>query len=165
MAAFMREGPVEIPMQELPHRYVVSAAAGADGDVELTAAGLPALVSAPPAEFGGSGDRWSPETLLTVAVADCFVMTFRGIARASRLSWTSLRCDVIGTLDRVEKVTQFTRFDIRASLVIPPAADAQQAQRVLEKAEHNCLIANSLKAASHLETEIVTAGEPALASV
>ena len=57
-------------MQELPHRYVVSAAAGADGDVELTAAGLPALVSAPPAEFGGSGDRWSPETLLTVSFAE-----------------------------------------------------------------------------------------------
>jgi organic hydroperoxide reductase OsmC/OhrA len=154
----------ELSMQELPHRYVVAAAAGAEGDVELSAAGLPALASAPPAEFGGSGDRWSPETLLAAAVADCFVLTFRGTARASRLPWTSLRCDVIGTLDRVEKVTQFTRFDIRVSLVIPPAADAQLAQRVLEKAERNCLIVNSLKAASHLEARIVVVGEPAHAS-
>ena len=76
-------------MQEFPHHYRVIAEGSADGDVEMTANGLQSLRSAPPAEFGGPGDRWSPETFLVGAVADCFVLTFRGVARASKLAWIS----------------------------------------------------------------------------
>ena len=92
-------------MQALPHRYRVKGAGRITGDVELTAERLTVLQSAPPAEFDGPGDRWSPETLLVGAVADCFILTFRAIAAASRLSWTSLDCEVTGTLDRVDRVT------------------------------------------------------------
>jgi len=147
-------------MQNLPHRYAVAAAAHASDDVELYAEGLPLLHSAPPAEFGGPGDRWSPETLLVGAVADCFVLTFRAVARASKVSWTSLRCEVSGTLDRVDKIAQFTRFDVRVHLTIPPTTDVRQAHRAVEKADQNCLISNSLKATSHLETEIDVVTEP-----
>lgn len=148
-------------MQTLPHRYAVAAAAHASGDVELNAAGLPSLRSASPAQFDGPGDRWSPETLLVGAVADCFVLTFRAIARASKVSWSSLRCDVSGTLDRVEHAMQFTRFDLRVSLTIPSATDAEQARRALEKAERQCLISKSLKAATSLELEVAVVDEPA----
>src|SRR6476620_5572632 len=106
-------------MQSFPHRYGVTAIGDATHEIELTAPSLPAIVSAAPAEFDGPGTRWSPETLLVAAVGDCFVLTFRAIARASRVSWTSLRCDVAGTLARVDNVTQFTAFDIRARIVVP----------------------------------------------
>jgi organic hydroperoxide reductase OsmC/OhrA len=141
-------------MQELPHRYAVSASAGAEGEVRLEAAGLDPLATAPPAEFGGPGDRWSPETLLVGSVADCFVLTFRAIARASKLPWVSLRCGVEGTLERVERVTQFTGFRVRASLRVPPGVDADKARRLLERAEQTCLITNSLKGSSHLDAEV-----------
>ncbi|WP_410959978.1 OsmC family protein, partial [Salmonella sp. SAL4434] len=75
-------------MQAFPHRYRVKGSGSVTGDVELIAAGLPPLRSESPAEFDGPGDRWSPETLLVGAVADCFLLTFRAIARASKLSWT-----------------------------------------------------------------------------
>jgi len=88
-------------MQEFPHHYSVAAVANPEGEVALQSDRLPSLTSTPPAEFGGPGDRWSPETLLVAALADCFVLTFRALARASKLSWLSLRCDVEGTLDRV----------------------------------------------------------------
>lgn len=142
-------------MKDFPHRYSVQAAAGAEADVIVTAAGIPALGTASPAEFGGPGDRWSPETLLVGAVADCFVLTFRGVARASKLPWTALRCDVVGTLDRVDRVTQFTAFDLDAQLCVPPGTEGSLAQRVLEKAERACLIANSLKAPVRLHLQIV----------
>ena len=90
-------------MQELPHRYNVGAAAGPEGPVELSSPGVPDLASAPPAEFGGPGDKWSPETLLVAAVADCFILTFKAIARASRFDWSNLSCQVEGVLDREEK--------------------------------------------------------------
>ncbi len=145
-------------MEPFPHRYTVVASGGADGDVALGGERLPALASAPPAEFGGPGDRWSPETLLVAAIADCFLLTFRAIARASKLSWVSLRCEVEGTLDRVERVTLFTGFLVRASLQVPAGVNQEQAQRLLERAEQSCLITNSLKGSSRLEATVEVQG-------
>jgi peroxiredoxin-like protein len=141
-------------MQDFPHRYSAAALAIPEGEIDLEGERLPPLVSAPPAQFGGPGDRWSPETLLVAAVADCFVLTFRAIARASKLQWVSLKCEVEGTLDRVERVTQFTEFRVRASLRVPPDTDEERAQRLLDRSEQTCLITNSLKAKSHLSATI-----------
>lgn len=147
-------------MQALPHRYTVTATGASGADVELTSDRLPSLRSASPAEFGGPGDRWSPETLLVGAVGDCFILTFRTVAAASKLQWTSLRCHVTGTLDRIDRVTRFTTFEIHARLEVPAGVDRDHAQRTLEKAEHHCLISNSLKSDIHLHTAIEIASEP-----
>jgi len=141
-------------MQNLPHHYAVAAAGSATGNVDLTSPGLTRIESAPPAEFGGPGDLWSPETLLVAAVADCFILTFRAIARASKLDWVALNCDVEGVLDRVDNVTRFSEFKLCAVLDVPPGTDEQKAQRLLEKSEHACLITNSMSAESHLVTEV-----------
>ena len=148
-------------MQDFPHHYSAVATGEVSGDVALEGSRLPTLPSASPAEFGGPGDRWSPETLLVAAVADCFLLTFRAVAHASKVSWVALRCEVGGTLDRVDRATRFTHFDIRAHLQVPPKTSVEQARRALEKAERACLIANSLKATMRLETEINVAAEPA----
>ena len=141
-------------MQDFPHHYRVAASAEHEGNVEISSDGVAALESAPPAEFGGPGDQWSPESLLVAAVADCFVLSFRAIARASKLEWSSLHCNVIGTLDRVERKAQFTGFEVTAELVVPAGTDEAKAQRLLEKAEDACLITNSLIAESHLEATV-----------
>lgn len=141
-------------MQSLPHLYRVKAAAGVAGDVELTADRLTTLKSASPAEFGGPGDRWSPETLLVGAVADCFILTFRAIATASKFSWLSLECEVSGTLDRIERVTQFTHLDLTARLSIADNEDPDRAKLLLEKAERTCLVSNSLKATIALKVMV-----------
>jgi organic hydroperoxide reductase OsmC/OhrA len=141
-------------MQDFPHHYQVAATAADTGNVELSSEGVATIASAPPAEFGGPGDQWSPESLLVAAVADCFVLSFRAIARASKLDWTSLSCDVVGTLDRVERVTQFTGFEVTAELVAPAGTDEAKAQRILQKAEDACLITNSLIADSHLSATV-----------
>jgi organic hydroperoxide reductase OsmC/OhrA len=147
-------------MQEFPHYYSAHAAAlvGAD-DVTLTGAGIPALRSASPAEFGGPGNQWSPETLLVAAVADCFILTFRAVARASSLRWNSLHCQITGTLDRVDRVTRFTAFDLRAELCVPEGTDGELARRAMDKAERGCLVANSLNAPVHLHMQVVHAEE------
>ena len=141
-------------MQDLPHHYIVKAEAQTAGNVTLSSTGAPDLPSAPPAEFGGPGDQWSPESLLVAAVADCFILSFRAIARASRFEWESLGCEVEGTLERIERVTQFTVFDVTATLKIAAGSDEDRARKLLEKAEHVCLITNSLKAEFHLEINI-----------
>lgn len=145
-------------MKDLPHHYAVTASASGVGNVALESPGLATLQSAGPAEFGGPGDQWSPETLLVAAVGDCFILSFRAIARASGLDWTSLRCDVVGDLDRIDKVMRFTDFHIRATLEIPGGQAEEKALRLLEKAEKSCLVSNSLSARMHFAADVAPAG-------
>ncbi|MCB1855773.1 MAG: OsmC family protein [Halieaceae bacterium] len=145
-------------MQDLPHHYHVSASAENEGTVTLIADNLPQIVTAPPAEFGGPGDQWSPETLLVGAIADCFILTFRAIARASKLEWVNLECAAEGVLDRVERVTRFTEVTVRATLTVPADTDVDKATRLLEKSEEVCLVTQSMTATTHLEAQVVTQG-------
>jgi organic hydroperoxide reductase OsmC/OhrA len=141
-------------MRAFPHHYTVSAAATPAGDVFLSGERLTPLASAPPSEFDGPGDRWSPETLLVGAVADCFVQTFRAIARFSKLPWLSLTCVATGTLDRVERAAQFTAFVIHASLEVPQGVDQEQARGLMARAEDACLVSNSLKASCRFDADV-----------
>ena len=144
-------------MQAYPHRYVVAAQGASDGMVSLTAPGLPVLESAPPPEFDGPGGVWSPESLLVAAVADCFILTFRSVARAARFEWLGVECRVEGVLERVSGVTQFTRFSTHARLTVRPGTDRDKARALLERGEKLCLISNSLVGERHLELEVAEA--------
>lgn len=137
-------------MHPFPHRYSVSASTTASGDPNVTSPGLPSLDTAAPPEFDGPGGRWSPESLLVAAVADCLALTFRGIARASKLPFVSFTCDVTGTLDRPGRVAEFTEFHVDARVKLPQDANAEQARRVIVKAEDTCLVTRSLKGVVHL---------------
>jgi organic hydroperoxide reductase OsmC/OhrA len=142
-------------MQDLPHRYVVKASAEGTNNVVVSAEGLPDIESAGPPQFGGPGGVWSPEELLVASVADCFILSFRAIARTARLEWSTLECKVDGELDKIEKFTQFTGFKVHATLTIPDENDRKKAGVILEKADKYCLVSNSLKAESELTTEVV----------
>lgn len=141
-------------MSEFPHEYNVSASAAPDGDVIISGPGLPDIPSGPPPQFGGSGGLWSPEDFITAAVADCFVLSFRAVARGSRFDWSSLECHVKGILDKVEGVTRFTRFEVKALLTVAEGTDPEKAIRLLEKSDKVCLITNSLTSESLLEAQV-----------
>ena len=144
-------------MHPYPHLYTVQASANPEGDVPVTSAGLPVLATAPPAEFDGPGDRWSPETLLVAAVADCFLLSFRGVARANKFAWQSLECAVEGTLNRIAGKTHFTQMLVRATLHVPAGTDQGKAVQLMERAEHVCLISNSLVSERRIEATVVVA--------
>src|SRR5579871_3901266 len=112
----------EVAMDPYPHTYRSGASSGSSGVVAVATAGVAPLATAPPPEFGGPGGHWSPETLLVGALADCFVLSFRSVARAARFEWVSLDCQIEGVLDKHEGVTRFTEFRTRATLVSPQAA-------------------------------------------
>lgn len=141
-------------MHPFPHHYYTTAQTTDTTVVKLSSPAVPTLDTDAPAEFGGPGDKWSPETLIVGSVAECFILTFRAIARASSFAWESMTCDVDGTLEKPEGKTRFTHMAIKARLKVPAGADADRAKRLLEKAEANCLITQSLNAAVHLETVV-----------
>jgi len=144
-------------MQDFPHFYPVSASAASASAVTLSTPGTDSLESMGPVEFGGPGDRWSPETLLVAAVADCLILSFRATARAARFDWLSLDVDATGKLDRVDRITRFVHFDLRATLTVPANSDIEKAEKLLHTAERHCLITNSLLADSNLEARVVAA--------
>jgi organic hydroperoxide reductase OsmC/OhrA len=144
--------------QSYPHTYEATASAEPAGSVTVASPQLEPLSTAPPAQFGGPGDLWSPETLLVASIANCFALTLRALTRAAGVRWLGVECRVEGTLDRVEGVTQFSRFVTYVKLIVPAGTDEAAARSLLERAEHGCLIANSLRGARHLETTIVVSG-------
>ncbi|MGO9037961.1 MAG: OsmC family protein [Steroidobacteraceae bacterium] len=143
-------------MKPYPHVYQVRAQGSASGAVRVSSADLPDVQTAPPPEFGGPGAVWSPETLLVASIADCFILTFRGVARAAHLEWDSLDAQVEGTLERMAGVTQFTRYATRAILTVKPNADHAKARELLERAEKICLVANSLRGERLLDATVNT---------
>jgi len=141
-------------MHPFPHHYSVAMSVRPGETATLRTAELPEIQSAPPKEFGGPGDRWSPEGLFTAAIADCIVLNFQGIAANSKLPWTSLDGTTKAVLDRVEGKMRFTRFDTHIALVIPPGADPARARLLLEKAEASCPLSNTLNCEKHLTMDI-----------
>lgn len=144
-------------MDPYPHTYFASATAQSARSVTVNSPQLPSLETAAPPEFDGPGGVWSPETLLCASVADCFILTFRAVARAARFSWLQLECRIEGVLERVDQTSQFTRFTMFTKLTVRVVSDVVKARELLERTEHGCLIANSLRGTRTLEVEVVTA--------
>jgi len=142
-------------MHPYPHLYHAAATGNPAGSVKVTSPQLPDIETAPPPEFDGPGGVWSPESLLCAAVADCFILTFRAVSRGAKFEWLTLQCRVEGTLERVDGQSRFTRFATHATLSVPAGADAAKARALLERAEHGCLIANSLHGTRTLDTQVV----------
>jgi organic hydroperoxide reductase OsmC/OhrA len=93
--------------------------------------------------------------LLVAAVANCFILTFRGVSSMANFGWEQLECQVDGALERVSGVTQFSKFTTRAMLTVKAGADHAKAQELMERAEKACLVANSLRGERHLEIQMI----------
>jgi organic hydroperoxide reductase OsmC/OhrA len=144
----------DFAVKAYPHVYGAGARGEPSGPVLVHSSELPDMETAPPPEFDGPGGVWSPETLLVASVADCFILTFRGVSRAARLEWESLDAQVEGTLERIDGVTQFTRYVTRATLTVKAMADVGKSKELLERAEKICLVANSLRGERVLEATV-----------
>jgi organic hydroperoxide reductase OsmC/OhrA len=140
-------------VKPLPHHYAVRLRGGPAGYAAATVDGMPDLSTAPPADFDGPGDAWSPEHLLLAAVETCFLFTLRTVARASRVDFTT--CDVTaeGIVDRDGAALKFTEIVLRVRLGLPPGADLDRARRAVEKAERACLVSASLATPIRLEPD------------
>jgi len=81
--------------------------------------------------------------------------TFVAIAELSKLEVVSFTSTAVGKLEKLEgQGYRITEIVLRPKLVIRFESDAERAQRILEKAERNCLISNSIRTAVTLEPEI-----------
>lgn len=122
---------------------------------ELRAPALPKLeVDAPP-EFKGHQGVWTPEHLFVASVNSCFMTTFLAIAENSKLDFLKFQAAAEGKLEKVEgQGMMITHITLRPKLTVKHSRDAERALRIFEKAEKNCLIANSIRTKTTLEPQV-----------
>jgi organic hydroperoxide reductase OsmC/OhrA len=80
--------------------------------------------------------------------------TFLAFAERAGLAFSSYESDAEGKLELVEGKFQFTAITLKPTITLQPGADAGKAKELIEKAEANCLISNSMKATVTLEPVI-----------
>jgi organic hydroperoxide reductase OsmC/OhrA len=141
-------------MKPLPHRYEVKLTGGPTGYAALSTAGVPSLRSAPPAEYDGPGDAWSPEHLLLASVQACFLFTLRAIARISGVEFTRLELAATGTVDRKDGGTCFTEIVLRPGLTLAAGTNQARVLQILDKSKKACLVSASLSTPIRLDPEL-----------
>jgi organic hydroperoxide reductase OsmC/OhrA len=144
-------------MQDYPHTYTVTSLAESTGEVALSSPGLQNIATAPPAEFGGPGDLWSPETLFAGAVSDCYILSFRAVTSFKKFAWVSLECKTDAILDKDERLPKFTELHLQATLTLAKGSDLELAEKLLMRAKDICLVTNSMTAEKTLKINIVEA--------
>ncbi len=107
-------------------------------------AGKPDLAVATPPEFKGHEGIWSPEDLFVASVNVCLMTTFLAMAERAQVGFTAYASDAEGTLELVDGKFRFTTIVLRPRVTLKPGEDPGKAKQVLEKAEANCLISNSM---------------------
>ena len=112
---------------------------------------------APPLDYDGPGDAWSPEHLLLASVQACFLFTLRAIARLSKLDFVALELDASGTVNRQDGVTRFTEIVLRPRLTVAAGTNRERTLHIIERSEKTCLVSASLSTPIRLEPEIIEA--------
>ena len=120
----------------------------------ITCAGKPDVQVATPPEFKGHDGIWSPEDLFVASANVCLMTTFLAVAERAGLPFSAYESTAEGRLELVEGKFQFTTITIRPSITLNSGEDAGKAKELIEKAERNCLISNSMKATVTLEPVI-----------
>src|SRR4030095_1158629 len=97
----------------------------------------------------------TPEHLFVASLNSCYMATFVAIAEMSKFEIVSFTCAAEGRLERQEgKPYRITEVTLRPRLVVSETTDLNRAQRLLEKAEKNCFIANSILTTVKVKDEI-----------
>jgi len=120
----------------------------------MSCAGKPEVQVATPPEFKGHEGIWSPEDLFVASANICLMTTFLAVAERAGLAFSAYESTAEGRLELVEGKFQFTAITIRPSITLKSGEDAMKVKELIEKAERNCLISNSMKATVTLEPVI-----------
>lgn len=120
----------------------------------ISCPGKPDVEVATPPDFKGHEGIWSPEDLFVASANICLMTTFIAVAERAGLAFSAYESAAEGRLELVEGKFQFTAITIKPTITVESDADAAKAKELIEKAEANCLISNSMKATVTLEPVI-----------
>jgi organic hydroperoxide reductase OsmC/OhrA len=136
---------VRLKMHKFPLEFNSEAKANSNFEQPwLIQSGLHQSVCAIPPEFGGHGGGFSPEDLFLQAAINCFVGTFKVVARLSKISFDDLSVSGKLTVDKNDEgkiVMKAVHLDISISGIDRP----DRLETVINKSIRDGFILNSLR--------------------
>ncbi len=112
----------------------------------ISSAGKPDVAVSSPPEFKGEAGRWTPEDLFLSSVNLCTMLTFVAYAQHRGLGLVSYESDAEGTLENVEGKYRFTEVVLHPHVRVKSQEDIERARELMESAERDCFVANSISA-------------------
>lgn len=133
-------------MTHLHSSYAVSVNWTVEKLGTLSAAdGPPSLAIGASPQFGGPGDRWSPDHLFAAAIATCYMTTLRTLATMSDLETVALRVDAESFVEQsAHHGLDIPRVVLSPRLGIAHEKDRERAHRLAVRAEHVCRVTRAL---------------------
>jgi organic hydroperoxide reductase OsmC/OhrA len=104
----------------------------------------PAITVATPPEFGGPENIWTPEDLLTSAVASCLMTSTLFFVEKAKIAMSSYSSTAVSTMEKTPKGLAITKIEVEVVIVLEQADQADAARKAVERAENNCPISASL---------------------
>ena len=143
---------IQYPLQ---FKVKANATAGIVGAWTTESPGLPTLTCAIPPEFQGPGGGFSPEDFYAMAVANCFVATFKVIAEKSKVEFESLEVQGVLHVDRDEAGRPWMKTVTLDIHVKKGSADRERLERTLIKASQSCLVEYSIETDVKFQFQII----------
>jgi peroxiredoxin-like protein len=117
------------------------------------------VVGSPP-EFKGDPDVWTPEELLVGSLNTCIMLTFLSLAQARGLTPAAYESEAEGLLQNVEGKFRITEVTVRPHVTVKQEAELERARELMERAEGECFISNSIKSKIKIIAEFTGATSP-----
>ena len=123
----------------------------------LSAVEKPNIVVGSPPEFKGERDVWTPEEMLVGSLNTCIMLTFLSIAQARGLTPASYESEAEGLLENVEGKFRLTEVTVRPHITVKGEGEIERAREIIERAEDECFISNSVKSKVKIVAEFSSA--------
>jgi organic hydroperoxide reductase OsmC/OhrA len=123
----------------------------------LACPGHPPVAGSSPTVFGGDATRYNPEELVTMALAQCHMLTYLALAakrRVAVLAYEDRATAVLGK-DPAAGRMKILSAQLRPRVTVARGTDLAAAHAMHEKAHEHCFVANSVNFPVHNAPEIV----------
>jgi organic hydroperoxide reductase OsmC/OhrA len=114
-----------------------------DLNVSLDAITLP--MSAAPS-YRGDPSRANPEQLFVAALSACQALTYLVLAAKNQIAVVGYTDDAEGRLELVNGKIRMSHVTLRPHITLDVGVNEARARELVDKAHHNCFIANSVSA-------------------
>ena len=125
----------------------------------LACPGHPPVPGSSPTVFGGEATRYNPEELVTIALAECHMLTYLALAAKRRVAVLAYEDHARASLgkDPVTGRMKLLSALLRPRVTVAKGTDLAQALAMHAKAHEHCFVANSVNFPVENAPEIVEA--------
>ncbi len=111
----------------------------------VAAPGKPSIPGSADRAFRGDADRWNPEELLVVSLAQCHMLWYLDLAARAGVVVTAYTDNPLGTMvENADGSGQFERVVLRPAVTITDRGQLGLSHRLHERAHDVCFIARSV---------------------